>query len=122
MNTGRIIKRRLNKNYTVLDNELINSRELTLEEKGLMICLLSLPEDWNLYKNNLAKRLNEKEGKVDRVFKSLQEKGYILSTQLRNEKGFFKGWEHVVLESPKLKNIKDVDLWKGLTIEDLGKV
>jgi hypothetical protein len=118
MNTGRIIKRRIEKNFTMISNDLINSKELSLEEKGLLIYILSLPDDWHLYKNSLASRTGEKPGTIDRIFKSLQEKGYIVSTQVKNGTGQFKGWDHIVFESLDLKFTIDKEFLEMLSLDE----
>jgi hypothetical protein len=118
MNTGRIIKRRIEKNFTTISNDLINNKDLTLEEKGLLIYILSLPDDWHLYKNSLPSRTGEKPGTIDRIFKSLQEKGYIVSAQIKNSTGQFKGWDHVVFESLDLKFTMDKDFLNMLSLDE----
>jgi hypothetical protein len=118
MNTGRIIKRRIEKNFTMISNDLINNKDLSLEEKGLLIYILSLPDDWHLYKNSLPTRTGEKPGTIDRIFKSLQEKGYILSTQVKNSTGQFKGWDHLVFESLDLKFTMDKDFIAMLSLDE----
>ena len=77
MNTGQIIKSRTTERFTTLPNDLIKSKGLTLDEKGLLSYLLSLPADWVLYKQNLYTSLPDKKGSIDRAFKNLQKKNYI---------------------------------------------
>ncbi len=100
MNTGQIIKSKSTERFTVIPNELIKSNDLLLAEKGLLSYLLSLPADWVLYKSNLYKSLPDTKGSIDRNFKALQEKGYILSVKVVNDKGQFVGWNHVVYDIP----------------------
>lgn len=102
-NTGRIIKSKASGNFTTISNDVCRSEELTLEEKGLLVYLLSLPCDWVVYRQHLYNRLNEAKNKIDRTFRGLQEKGYIHSVKLHQEgSGKFMGWEHVVTDSPTL--------------------
>lgn len=98
MNSGQIIRSKSTDNFTILPNELVKSEDLSLEEKGLLSFLLSLPSDWVLYKTQLTKHLPDSKGTIDRVFKSLQEKGYILSVKVIDN-GHFKGWNHIVYDS-----------------------
>ena len=101
MNTGQIIKSKTTERFTTLPNEIIKSKELSLEEKGFLSFLLSLPSDWVLYRHNLYKELPDAKGTIDRLFKSLQEKGYILSVRVHNsENGQFIGWNHIVYDCP----------------------
>lgn len=101
MNTGQIIKSRTTERFTTLPNEVIKSKDLSLEDKGLLSYLLSLPSDWVIYKQNLYNSLPDKKGSIDRSFKSLQKKGYILSVKVHDQKtGRFIGWNHVVYDIP----------------------
>jgi uncharacterized phage protein (TIGR02220 family) len=101
MNTGQIIKSRLTDKFTVISNEISRSKELNLEEKGLLVFLLSLPSDWVLYKSNLHDVLNETEYKISKAFKGLQDKKYIISVKMiDNESHKFIGWNHVIHDEP----------------------
>jgi|GEM_PF-3138118 len=100
MNTGQIIKSRTTERFTVITNDISRSKELTLEEKGLMVFLLSLPGDWVLYKTNLHEHLGEQKGTVDRIWRNLQKKGYIVSVKSISSDGRFNGWNHVVYDLP----------------------
>lgn len=95
-NAGRIYNVHTSKNFTIISNEVIRSEHLELDEKGFLFYLLSLPDDWVIYKSSLPKLMGEKEGRVDRIFKILQEKGYIVSQKITDEKNRFVGWTHSV--------------------------
>jgi len=99
-NTGQIIKSKKSGNYTAISNKLIQSIEITLCEKGLLCYLLSLPDDWVVYKKNLGENLNESESVINKSFKGLQSKGYIKSIRLLNDKKQFSGWQHIVNDNP----------------------
>ena len=101
MNTGQIIKAKSERDFTMLSNKLLQDCTLTIEEKGLLVYLLSLPCDWVLYKKHLPEKTGESKGTIDRVFKQLQEKGYIVSVKVIDEETkLFKGWNHIVNEIP----------------------
>lgn len=87
----------------MLSNKLLQDCTITIEEKGMLVYLLSLPSDWVLYKKNLPEKTNESKGTIDRVFKQLQEKGYVLSVKVIDPTTkVFKGWNHIVYEEPIL--------------------
>lgn len=100
-NTGQIVRDISTDNFTHLPNDITRSKDLSLEEKGMLSYLLGLPSDWIIYKKDLYNKLSDKEGTIDRVFKSLQEKGYIISKKVCDNKGHFVGWNHVVFNNPK---------------------
>jgi len=107
MNTGQIIKSRSTNKNAVIPNAIAQSKELSLSDKGLIVYLLSLPSDWVINKSNLHTLLNEKKGTVDSSFKNLQNLGYIISAKIIDEKGRFKGWNHVVYDEPVLSDINN---------------
>jgi hypothetical protein len=100
MNTGMIVKSKSTDRFTSIDNEIIRNVNLSLEERGLLIYLLSMKSDWVIYKTTLHTRVGETKGTIDRVFKGLQYKGYILSVKVINELGRFEGWNHIVYDNP----------------------
>jgi hypothetical protein len=95
MNTGQIINSKTNGKFTVVPNDVLNG-DLTFEEKGLLISLLSLPADWVIYRNNLYDKFPDKPGTIDRIFQQLQKKGYIVSVRVIDYTGHFIGWNHIV--------------------------
>lgn len=122
MNTGQIIKSRTTDRFTVITNTIAQSKSLTLEEKGLLVFLLSLPSDWVLYKTNLHEHLGEQKGTIDRVWRSLQEKGYVLSVKSVSTEGKFTGWNHIVYDMPTISDDEIRDGGKPTpTNADVGK-
>lgn len=103
MNTGQIVKSKTTERFTVIPNEILKSKDLTLGEKGLLAYLLSLPSDWIIYKKNLYDNLPDKPVQIDRYFKGLQTKGYIISVRVINEKSQFIGWNHVIYDIPAIE-------------------
>lgn len=102
-NTGRIIRAKSDNSFTKISNKILQDCSMSFEEKGLLAYLLSLPEDWVLYKSTLHEKTNESKGTVDRVFKLLQNRGYIVSIRVVNpETKVFQGWNHEVCEEPKV--------------------
>jgi hypothetical protein len=93
-----IIKSKHSSNFTVIPNEVFKS-ELSISAIGLLAYLLSLPHDWIIYKSNLHNQLKMGRDKLDRYFKELQSKGYVISVKKYNEDGTI-GWEHIVYDYP----------------------
>ena len=91
-----IIKSKHASNYTVLPNDIFNSG-LSIEAIGLLASLLKLPNDWVIQKSYLHTQLNMGREKLDRVFKELQDKGFILSVKQYDDKGRFT-YNHIVYD------------------------
>tara|TARA_R110000868_G_scaffold83813_8_gene236717 strand:+ start:10504 stop:11235 length:732 start_codon:yes stop_codon:yes gene_type:complete len=104
MNTGQIVRAKSVRDFTMVKNDVLRSKSLTIEERGLLVYLLSLPEDWILYKSKLHENMPDSKGTIDRVFKGLQDKGYVISVKvIDTQTKVFKGWNHVVYEDPILE-------------------
>ena len=71
------------KNFTIINNEIMKDKELSLNAKGLLIQMLSLPEDWNYTINGLASINKETETKIKRILDELKEVGYLVVTKLK---------------------------------------
>jgi hypothetical protein len=93
-----IVKSKHASNYTVLPNELFKSG-LSLEAIGLLSYFLSLPHDWVIYKTQLHTQLNMGRDKIDRIFKELQNSGYIVSIKQINKDGRF-AYSHIIYDKP----------------------
>ena len=122
MNTGQIIRSKSTFRFTAISNEILQSKSLTFEQKGLLAYLLSLPENWVLYKQQLYKVLPDRKTTIDRVFKELQDLGYILSARTIDDKGHFTGWNHIVYDEPTLPEEQDrVQESPSSGIPDIGQ-
>ena len=84
---------------TKVNNIILRDKNLNLKERGLLITLMSLPNNWNLSCRGLSKILPEGVDAINSTIKSLIEKGYLEKEQ---KPGIWETWI-VVHEVPKLK-------------------
>lgn len=70
------------KGYTIIMNKMLQDKELSLEAKGLLGFILTLPEDWDYSINGLAIITNQTYNKVNKIIRELISKGYIVRTKL----------------------------------------
>jgi hypothetical protein len=87
-------------NFTQVPNEILLNPDLRVTTKGVLCCLLSLPDDWVIYKKDLIKRFNLTRYELDVAFKELIQKGYILETDLLKRDGKFTGNGYIVYDKP----------------------
>ena len=133
-NLGQIIrsKKTGKSRYTPVSNEILQSLTLSAEEKSILVHLLSLPEDWVVYKMAFGKALNMGRHRFNNAWKGLQQKGYIVSVQMIDTNtNLMRGWNHMVHEDPvlneqridqsselpKFGQSEDRVLYKGITIQ-----
>ena len=56
-------------NYTKISNELFKDKELSLSAKGLLITMLSLPDNWNYSTLGLASIVKESKNTIHRFYR-----------------------------------------------------
>lgn len=85
MNSGQIVKAKVESKFVIMPNEIVQDINLSLRSKGLLSYLLSLPPDWVIYKTQLYKAFKT-DGRraIDACFEELSEKGYIIAVEQFN--------------------------------------
>lgn len=103
-----IIRNKSKECFTVISNNIFKDKSLSLKGRGMLVTLLSLPDNWEFSENGLEKIFNDGITAIRSALKELEEKGYLLRTKHRNEKGqFYSEWmifETSTSENPHWKN------------------
>ena len=84
--------------YVMVNKGVANDERLSWQARGLMLHLLSLPDDWQIYESELVKRAPNGKSSLKSIIKELMGYGYIERTSLRTTKGQFNGYEYRVYE------------------------
>lgn len=121
-NRGLIIKAKTNDPFTIIPNKTIQDKNLSLKAKGLLTILLSLPEDWQIYKTNLYQFSQDGRDATIGAFNELVDKKYILKFERRDNYGLF-GYDYVVFKEPQIR-ADDIEnpflkIHNGKTITDI---
>ena len=72
-----------NANYTVMSNEHLRNRDLSLKAKGLLSQMLSLPEEWDYSLEGLSRINREGVDAIRTGVRELEEHGYLERRRLR---------------------------------------
>jgi len=91
-------------NYTVVGNELIQNTALSWKARGIIIYLLSMPENWEFNLSDLENRATEGRAALRSGIDELKEAGYIRIEKDRAGHGRFDGYTWWVFEEPKCEN------------------
>ena len=114
-----------NRGYTVMSNHHLRNKELTLKAKGLLSQMLSLPENWDYTLAGLSHIKREKIDAIREVVKELEQVGYIVRSQTRDEKGRLRGADYVIYEQPPASDLPTLEnptqLNKDIQKTDLSK-
>lgn len=73
-----------NANYTVMSNEHLRNRDLSLKAKGLLSQMLSLPEEWDYSVEGLSRINREGVDAIRTGVRELEEHGYLERRRLRD--------------------------------------
>lgn len=100
------------KNYTVMSNYHLQNKNLSYKAKGLLSCMLSLPDDWNYSVRGLASISKEGIKAINSILKELEENYYLKRERKQENNGRFY-YEYNIYETPYTqKGITD----KGATL------
>lgn len=72
-----IIRKDHIRNYTVVDNEIIRETRLSLKAKGMMLILLSLPDNWRFSEDWLVTQASDGKTAVRAALHELEALGYL---------------------------------------------
>lgn len=103
MSDSLIVRSSLKENFSVLPNELINDDRLSTDHLGLLVYLLSKPNDWQVRVKQLQNRFDMGRDKTRRILATLEQYGYISRDIVRAE-GKFSETRYIVMDSPEPEN------------------
>jgi hypothetical protein len=107
-NTGQIFRSKKNgkSRYTPINNDILQSKILTPEQKSILVHLLSLPEDWVVYKTEIWKDMNIGRDRFNKSWTGLVKLGYIVSVKMIDtNSNLIKGYNHLVYEEPTVDSL-----------------
>ena len=84
--------------YYVLNHEIIDAG-LSAEALGVLVYVLSRPDDWTIYPTQLATQFNCGRNRITRILKEIRDHGYAQYTKIRDKNGSFTKVEWVFSES-----------------------
>lgn len=87
-NKIKLVRRR---GFTVLPNQLLRDRSLTLAAKGLFAMMASYPEDWEYSVRGLAADVGCGRDMIRSALQNLEKSGYLLREQVHTKSGKFAG-------------------------------
>lgn len=96
-----IIKSKLDENFSVLPNAIVNRKGMSLKAKGLMWYLLSKPDNWELSIPDVINHSTEKRDAVETVIKELEGLGFLVKEHHRKKNGHFDGYDYFVFDTPQ---------------------
>ena len=99
MTDSLIIRSNIRQNFTVIPNEMANDDRLGADTLGLLVYLLTKPNDWKVRVNELRKRFDMGKDKTYRILGNLEQLGYVTRESVRTE-GKFAETRYIVRDLP----------------------
>ena len=94
----KIIRKDKKDNFTTIDNAYLQNKNLSFKAKGIMTYILSLPDDWVIYIDQLIATSKDGEGSFRSGLDELIKAGYIKRYPII-EKGQIVAWQTEVYEN-----------------------
>lgn len=91
---------RINKQdkFTQIDNRMIVDNSITAKAKGILLYLLSKPNEWKVYEVDIVNNMKDGRDGIRSGIKELIEQGYITRQLEQDDKGKFAGYSYNVYE------------------------
>jgi hypothetical protein len=88
-------------NYTSISNDILQSKTLKPDEIGVLVYLLSLPENFEIHKTNIWRKMNIGRNGFNKIWNILIQSGHIKTTKTFDIKsGRWDGYRHQIFEIP----------------------
>jgi len=95
-----IVRVQKNTNYVVLNKTALRDENLSWKSKGIIAYMLSMPDDWIFYIEELVNHATDGESSFRTGFQELKDNGYVKRYPIRGEHNKIIKWETVVSEIP----------------------
>ncbi|MFU1798193.1 hypothetical protein ACM1RC_30355 [Paenibacillus azoreducens] len=89
--------------FTRILNEALQDERLSFKARGLLAYMLSKPDNFRFYLDELVKHTTEKKDSIRTGMKELEQLGYVHRYPVKNERGKIMSWELDLYESPSLR-------------------
>ncbi len=84
-----IVRTKKNRNYTTINNTVLEDERLSWRAKGIAAYLLSKPDDWQISHEHLLRSGKEGRDAVLNAMKELEDCGYLVRTKVQGKDGKF---------------------------------
>ena len=94
------IRKKVDKEFTIVQNKLVMDKELPFAAKGLLILMLALPDDWHFSIAGLQAICAEGQDKISSTLKLLEKHGYLRRVKKIGRNGSIIKWEYYFSDEP----------------------
>lgn len=117
--SGAIIRVKHKSGYTAIPSTTLRDFRLSLDALGLLVRLLSRPDDWQVQFGPLQRESRVGRDLLRRILRELQDLGYLKRKKTRDHRGRWV-WESVVYDEPVDGLSVDGSTGGGVSTDDSG--
>ena len=100
-----ILRNPKKESFTVVDNHALRDDNLSLKARGLLVTLISLPDNWHFSEDGLIEIFkNDGQASIRSGIKELEKFGYLSRERTRDEYGRMAKVVWTVSDNPRLEN------------------
>ena len=118
--SGNIIVIEPESRFKKIDKSLIENQNIDCLTLGIYTKIVSLGKKWNLNIKGLSTFLGLSDTKVRKSISLLEKEGYIVRVPIKDEKGYFQGYNYKVFPTPIEEKKRSNAGKKGGVIENRG--
>ena len=103
-----IIRKQSTRHFTITPNEVAQNPNLTHGAKGLLLQMLSYPDDWGFNLKHLSSKSASGMHATRSCFKELEDAGFVTRTVERDDRGRVTGYLYTVFDTPTSVGFSDL--------------
>lgn len=100
-----ILKNKTQKNFTMISNNILCDRALSMKDRGVLCTLCSLPDGWDFSITGLSAIVPDGTSSIRASIESLEKLGYLIRTKTRDAEGHFTSTIEIFTEKRKISDI-----------------
>lgn len=93
------LKKKITRDFTTFHNTMLRDMRLGATERGLLLTMLSLPDNWNFSIKGLCRILPDGATKIGTALKNLAKTGYLVRRRIYSD-GKIADWEYLFSDEP----------------------
>lgn len=98
------LKKKISSDFTIIHNTMLRDSNLGATERGILLTMLSLPDNWDFSIKGLTSILPDGYTKISTALKNLEKFGYLSRQRIYNN-GKICDWEYIFSDEPITERI-----------------
>lgn len=112
-----VLKNKTQGRFVTVNRNIVEDKDLRLVDRGLLLTLLSLPDNWDFSIKGMTHILPEGKAAISASFERLKRRGYIRKEQIRDESGRFAETAIEVFDVPFKPSAENRSTEKRTTVK-----